>query len=160
MEVLGHGIPLAVDSGEWKTVKTSRNGPPLSHLFFADDLFLFGEASASQVQVMADVLQNFWDISGGKANHQKPPHNVSQNTHIGVAADISSRFNIPKIENLGKYHRMPIMHGRVAKCVFEFITSKVRKRLSGWKCKVLSKGARAILIQAVTLLCHEYYKTA
>lgn len=35
MERLSHIIDEAVDNGEWKPVKCSRQGPPLFHLFFA-----------------------------------------------------------------------------------------------------------------------------
>lgn len=36
---------MAVDKGEWKPVKIARNCPSLSHIFFADDIILFVEAS-------------------------------------------------------------------------------------------------------------------
>lgn len=44
---------------EWKPVKASKSGPFLSHLFFADDLVLFAEASIEQVQVISQCLEAF-----------------------------------------------------------------------------------------------------
>ncbi|CAL1355245.1 unnamed protein product [Linum trigynum] len=44
-EILSHVIQEAVVKGAWKTIKASPGGPSLSHLFFADDLILFAEAS-------------------------------------------------------------------------------------------------------------------
>lgn len=41
IERLAHGIKEAVNCGQWTPVKLSRNGPSLTHLFFADDLILF-----------------------------------------------------------------------------------------------------------------------
>lgn len=49
MERLGHLIHAAVNDGSWKAVRLSRNGPLISHLFFADDLVLFVEASIDQM---------------------------------------------------------------------------------------------------------------
>lgn len=45
MEILGQLINKVVDEGRWKPVKASRGGPGVSHIFFADDLLLFGEAT-------------------------------------------------------------------------------------------------------------------
>ena len=45
MEKLSHLINQKLVEGSWKPVKTSRNGPVISHLFFTDDLILFGQAS-------------------------------------------------------------------------------------------------------------------
>lgn len=60
MEVLGQDIRAAVDSKQWKAIKLSRSGPPISHLFFADDLILFGEARNSQAYVMENILKAFY----------------------------------------------------------------------------------------------------
>ncbi|KAA3461025.1 reverse transcriptase [Gossypium australe] len=38
-------IKLAVTESTWKPIQLGRGGPPISLLFFADDLILFGEAS-------------------------------------------------------------------------------------------------------------------
>ena len=49
LERLGHIIHNYVDNGKWKPIRQSRHGPNLSHLFFADDLILFAEASVEQI---------------------------------------------------------------------------------------------------------------
>lgn len=45
MEILHQRIHREVDELNWKPVKLSRKRPTLSHLLFADDLLLVGEAS-------------------------------------------------------------------------------------------------------------------
>lgn len=52
MEVLSQRIGAEVEAKRWAAVKTSRGGPPLSQIFFADDFLLFGEASFSQARLM------------------------------------------------------------------------------------------------------------
>lgn len=64
MEVLGQSIVRSVHSGAWKPVAASPRGPGVSHLFFADDLLLYGEASFSQARLMEHVLADFCGISG------------------------------------------------------------------------------------------------
>lgn len=43
MERLSVLINREVDGNRWKGIKVSRNAPLLTHLFFVDDLILFGE---------------------------------------------------------------------------------------------------------------------
>ena len=45
IERLSHGITQAVVDGRWKPIRLVKNGIPLTHLFFVDDLLLFVEAS-------------------------------------------------------------------------------------------------------------------
>jgi len=44
MERLNQVIEEAIAQEEWSPVRCCRNGPQLSHLFFADDIVLFAEA--------------------------------------------------------------------------------------------------------------------
>ena len=64
MERLGHFIDQAVQEGRWSPIGLSRHGPPLSHLFFDDDLLLFAEASESKRGTIMECLNNFYLASG------------------------------------------------------------------------------------------------
>jgi len=59
LERLNHIIEDAVNQDAWKAITTSQGGPPLSRLFFADDLVLFGEATREQARVMNHCLDLF-----------------------------------------------------------------------------------------------------
>lgn len=56
MERLAIVIQDAVDRGDWLPVPISRNGPAISHLFFADDVFLFAKAKVSQMHLLHTFL--------------------------------------------------------------------------------------------------------
>ncbi|CAN1320575.1 LINE-1 reverse transcriptase homolog [Linum perenne] len=56
IERLSHLINAAVQEKRWKPIKIGKAGPMLSHLFFADDLILFGEATELQGLVVMDCL--------------------------------------------------------------------------------------------------------
>lgn len=59
-------------------------GPKLSHLFFADDIILIGEASREQVMETKRVLDKFCSASGQCINFQKSSVFFSANvpTHL------------------------------------------------------------------------------
>lgn len=59
MEVLGYAIQGAVRDGKWKGAMAVRGAPKVSHLFFANDLLLFGEATVQQAANMEKILQDF-----------------------------------------------------------------------------------------------------
>lgn len=84
-----------------ETLKASRNEPPISHLFFADDLLLFREASVHQAKCMEGVLSSFCNISGQRVNLAKSVIWYSSNTAREVKSAISSAVNVPISETLG-----------------------------------------------------------
>ena len=59
MERLNHIILDAMADHQWNPIQLKARGPPLSHLFFADNLVLFGEASESQADVTLRCIQSF-----------------------------------------------------------------------------------------------------
>lgn len=71
MERLGHWIQRRVEESRWKALKASRQGPRISHLFFADDLLLFSEASEDQIACIKEGLERFCKTSGQKVNFNK-----------------------------------------------------------------------------------------
>ncbi|CAL8164027.1 unnamed protein product [Prunus armeniaca] len=64
IEKLSHIICDAVSKKKWRPMKSSQSGPAISHLFFADDLVLFVEASANQAKIMKSCLDLFCSASG------------------------------------------------------------------------------------------------
>lgn len=64
MDKLSHLISQKVDSGDWAPLKAGKSGLRLSHLMFADDLLLFGEATNNQMNCMKETLNNFCSMSG------------------------------------------------------------------------------------------------
>ncbi|ONI22208.1 hypothetical protein PRUPE_2G114200 [Prunus persica] len=119
IDKLSHLIMEAVGKQIWKPIKAYQAGPAVSHLFFADDLILFAEASSHQARTM---LRPFFKE---------------------VAANISCICGSPLTTNLGKYLRMPLLHSRVTKVTYSNLVDKKHKiHLCQWDlvCKPKSKG--------------------
>ncbi|OMO87284.1 reverse transcriptase [Corchorus capsularis] len=148
MERLSHMILERVEHKVWHPVKASRSGPMVSHLFFADDLMLFAEASEDQVNVITDVLDEFAKASGLRVSLEKSKLWFSPNVHQQKATVLSRLCGIPLAQELGTYLGVPIIHGKVSKATYQHVVDKVLRRLANWKGKVLSYAGRRTLIQS------------
>ncbi|KAK4262419.1 hypothetical protein QN277_027981 [Acacia crassicarpa] len=149
MDKLSHVICDAVDDGSWKPMATSKQGPKVSHLMFADDLLLFGVATEAQAACMMDCLDVFSKASGAKVNPTKSSiffspkvSNLSKQiikdvTHMKVSSDI------------GKYLGFPLSRNRRKKDTFNYIIERVRNKLSAWKVNCLSTAGRITIAKSV-----------
>ncbi|CAL1388052.1 unnamed protein product [Linum trigynum] len=113
MERLSHRIDAVLHSGQWKAIRLTRNGPPLTHLFFADDLLLFAEAETRQIRIIKQCLDDFCFSSGQRVNYGKSLLFVSPNVSRSKANILSARAEIPLKNELGRYLGIQGIHGRV-----------------------------------------------
>ncbi|GKU87265.1 hypothetical protein SLEP1_g1695 [Rubroshorea leprosula] len=150
MEKLSHMILSQVQTGSWKPFKVSRGGLALSHLFFANDLMLFCQASQTQIAMVMDCLSEFSGRSGLEINLAKSKLYISPNIQSNVANALSSLCGIPLTCNLGVYLGVPIIHGRSTAATYKYIVEKIQIKLASWKQSLLSFASRRILVQSVT----------
>ncbi|KAK9112247.1 hypothetical protein Scep_019766 [Stephania cephalantha] len=68
MERLAHAILDAVEKRLWFPPKFGLD-VCISHLFFADDLILFVEASISKAEVIANILHDFCEHSEHRTSY-------------------------------------------------------------------------------------------
>ncbi|KAL5752311.1 hypothetical protein ACOSQ2_022818 [Xanthoceras sorbifolium] len=113
IEKLSHLIVQKISEGTWKTIKVSREGPDISHLFFANDLIIFGHATVDQAEVIKSYVDNFCAISGQQVSYSKSRIFCSNNVHNLMVNNIASVCDSPSTRNLGKYLRVLLIHGRI-----------------------------------------------
>lgn len=142
IERLGHIINEAVVRGRQKGIKASKDGPCISHLFFADDMILFEEAEESQMRVVMECLERFCKSSGQKVNKIKSNVFFSNNVCRHKAENLATIAGIPTTDNIGRYLGVPSLHGRITKEHCKGILDRVHNRLEGWKTKFLSLAGR------------------
>lgn len=134
-----------------------QGGPKISHLFFADDLLLFGEASCTQAKVMHRILIEFCEESGQKVNIGKSKIWFSQKKiAFAMAQTITNNFGMCKTGDLGRYLGVPLFHGRIGSHKFDYLVDKVRSRLGGWQRSLLSQAAQLLLVQTITATIPTY----
>lgn len=138
MEKLSHIIAEALRDDRWSPMRAGRNGPVITHLMFADDLLLFGEATRDHANVVLDCINNFYNLSGQKVNTEKTSIFFSKNVRHEVRSDICNSMGFKNSTN-----------GRVRRDTYKKIIDKINNRLVGWKTSTLSFARRATLAKSV-----------
>ena len=71
-----------------------RNAPSISHLFFADDSYLFFKSSLAEAEVVRDILLRFEQVSDQAVNYGKSEVMFSSNIHTDKQNEIIGMLGI------------------------------------------------------------------
>ncbi|MDV3201046.1 MAG: reverse transcriptase domain-containing protein [Sweet potato little leaf phytoplasma] len=149
MDRLSYIISEAINCGDWVPLKAGRNGIPISHLLFADDLLIFAEASRSQFLKVMNCINKFCDASGHKINDHKTSIFFSKNVSIDTINDIINCSGFSRTRGLGRYLGS-VDHGQSRKKDrYKPILENLHSKLVGWKTNCLSMAGRILLAKTV-----------
>ena len=145
------------ENNRWDKIKTSKNGPSFSHVFFVDDLMLFVKANAKNCEAIIKVLDSFCKLAAQKVNLAKSRVLFSPNVSRRCKRSICRKLGINATQNLGRYLGFPLLYKGRSEDAFNFVIDKVQKKLNGWKAKFLSKAGKMVLTKSAAILKIEYY---
>ncbi|XP_062014092.1 uncharacterized protein LOC133730534 [Rosa rugosa] len=127
VEGLSSLISHAVSQGTLKGLKMSPQAPTIHHLLFADDSFLFGEASVVECSTFKSILNVYERASGQRINLEKSSVVFSRNVHPDTKNSLASIFG-----------------------------ERLTKKLISWRTKILSSAGKEILIKALAQVIPTY----
>ena len=137
-------------------MRVARSAPVVTHLFFADDSFLFFRANQAEALVVKQILETYGCASGQLINFSKSSISFSANVQERAVSQICGTLDVNATEDHGTYLGLPSNIGRKKKAVFSYIRDKVRKRLQGWQSKLLSRARKEILLKTVAQAMPNY----
>ncbi|XP_021749725.1 uncharacterized protein LOC110715453 [Chenopodium quinoa] len=148
-DVLSRMLQLASERKLIHGVRASRNGPEITHLFFADDILLFTRATRQECSVIVDILNKYEATSGQKINLEKSEVSFSKGVPLPSRITLSSVLGMKMVESHVKYLGLPTKIGRSKKAVFAFVKDRIWKKVQGWKEKLLSRPGKEVLLKSV-----------
>ena len=92
-----------------------RNGPQVSHLFFANDSVLFCRATETECKKIMDILAIYERGTGQKLNREKTNIFFSSNTSYPLWARIQHLLGVLAIHQYEKYLGLPTLFGQAKK---------------------------------------------
>ena len=148
-EVLARLIEREAVNNKINGYKLALDLMPITHLQFADDLFIFAQANVENMGSIKACLDTYSNWSGQKVNFGKSVIIFSKNVNEGVRSQLANYIGIQRSNRKEKYLGIPMASGRDKRVASEEIIDKVRQRLQGWKMKTLSQAGRTTLISSV-----------
>lgn len=142
-------IEKAANYGLIRGISLCRNGPRLTHLFFADDSLLFCRASIQECNHIQAILADYEVASGQKLNRDKTTLFFSKATSPDTRENIINLLGVTTIKQYEKYLGHPSFVGRGKNASFAYIKERVCSKLKGWKEKLISQAGLEALIKAV-----------
>ena len=145
-----HGlISQAARQGDLTGYSLCKNGPKLTHLFFADDSLLFCRSTPQECEKVLEILDTYSKCSGQHINKTKTTIFFSKSTTSERKQHIKEALDVPEIRSYEKYLGLPSLIGRRKRASFNYIKERVWRKLQGWEEKLFSQAGREILIKAV-----------
>jgi hypothetical protein len=142
--------------GSIQGLKIARSCPTIHHLLFADDLLIFGKATASVAAAINSCLKKYCKWSGQLINSSKSSIRFSRNTWLSRIAAISVTFPYPSNHGISMHLGLPILMGNAKKRAFQGLIDKVKSKIEGWRAKTLSQASRLTLIKSIAAALPSY----
>lgn len=148
-EGLSSLIRRAEARGDLRGTSVCRGAPPVTHLLFADDCFLFFKATENQAQVMQSILATYEAASGQSISLPKSEIFYSRRVSDNLKNSITNIMGVHAVLGTGKYLGLPSMIGRNRTAVFSYVKDRVWQKINTWSSKCLSKAGREVMIKSV-----------
>ncbi|KAL4384774.1 hypothetical protein GQ457_15G024410 [Hibiscus cannabinus] len=155
-EALSALLRKTTSCGFFSGFHIGQNKIEVSHIQFADDLILFFGAAETQIKNVVRILKGFELAAGLKLNLHKSKLfgvNVDDLKIESCAALLHCKSEKFSCQYLG----LPLGATRNSVQLWSSIVEKFRRKLTGWKSRLLSFGGRITLIKSMLASLPVYF---
>ena len=151
MDILSRMTTLAAEIKAFQGIKLRRQGPSLTHLFFADDALFFLKMSDGNCNRLSSMLTRFCNVSGQVLNLQKSFVKFSPNISTEQQQRFKSLLRMQAHSNMGTYLGIPfdIQDNKVPH--FTPLLDKISSRIAQWHHHKLSQSMKLIVINSILI---------
>jgi hypothetical protein len=130
-------------------VPTSKKGPSISHLFFADDSVVFCKANRVEWRRILNIIEIYERGSGQRINVKKTAVFFSRNTSAYRRKEIIELSGLVEANRYDSYLGLPTWVGKNRSVAFKNIKEKDLRKIYNWKSGLLSLAGKEVLLKAV-----------
>ncbi|CAL1377035.1 unnamed protein product [Linum trigynum] len=144
-------IRQAISEKRLEGVKVAPRAPRISHLFFADDSYLFLRGTLQECENLITILNENEELSGQRVNLGKSAVCFSKNVSLPDQEFLAQILGVGAVGVHDKYLGLPTLIARSKMATFRYLEEKLLERLQGWKQRTLSWDAKETLIKSIAL---------
>lgn len=130
-------------------IKICDGAPEVSHLFFADESFIFFKAEFFECHALKTILVEYEQASGQKINFKKSCISFSRNVLRTQQDDLAANLGVQRVDKHERYLGLTTEISYSKTEAFDFLREKVKKRLEEWRDKTLSVAGKEVLLKVV-----------
>ncbi|XP_060960747.1 uncharacterized protein LOC115723580 [Cannabis sativa] len=143
-------------SGHIRGCKVANGVPTISHMLFANDSYVYCQATENEADNVLRLLHMFEMASGQQVNRAKSSIFFSANTPFDLRDRLCARMGMVPASDQSVYLGLPCILGRRKKAIQNFLQEKMEKRILSWEGRFLCKAGREILLKTVVQAIPSY----
>ncbi|XP_026460097.1 uncharacterized protein LOC113360875 [Papaver somniferum] len=148
IKVLRH-LSNAQHNNSIKGIKVDASSPAINHLLFANDCFIFTQATVTSANNLLDLLHNFNTQSGQVINFDKSSIRFSKKTNPELVDTITQLMGVKHMSSKEKYLGSPLLLGHSKQEDFKSIEDNFLSSYSSWSSTSLTQAGRSTMIKHV-----------
>lgn len=130
-------------------IRTSKSGPIIMNVMYADDIILFSKASKKDATTINHILNKYCSWSSQQVNREKSGILFSNHTQSNTRRSLKSILQMKSLKKDTIYLGAPLLLSRAPAKDFFYLQSKLEAKLTGWRTKCLLWAGRRTLICSV-----------
>ncbi|CAN1150401.1 LINE-1 retrotransposable element ORF2 protein [Linum perenne] len=142
-------LEKGIQEGKLKGLQLNKRCPTLTHVLFADDTIIFGEASVRDAINIKETMEKYANLTGQTINNEKSAIMFSRHTPQPLKERVKGCLGLQSTIQFGKYLGVPSEWGRSKKEVFHYLIERMENLGQSWKSLSLSHGGKETLLKAV-----------
>lgn len=156
-EVLSRGITHLRQIGAILPISAPRRCHPISHVLYADDVFIFCRGDQKSLRALNDFLEDYGEASGQRINRDKCVFFLGK-TATSRLAGIKAILGFENGTLPFTYLGVPIFKGCPKRQHLQSLADRACAVLSGWQGRILSLAGRLELLKSVfqSLFLHSF----
>lgn len=130
-------------------ISIASSAPPINHLFFADDSFIFFKAEGEECQRVQNMLRIYEEASGQKVSFEKSSIAFSKNVVMEEQIELAAVLGVERVDKHERYLGLPTEVSYSKKEAFNYVMEKTRNKMKNWKDNLLSAAGKEVIIKSV-----------